>query len=117
MLNHNEVERIERYISGIADKNDVVIVESLFAHGQEDFCLRNHIEKEWESDHQYMTPSEQDLNLSLDHVYHMIRNKENQKRKLLIHRLTHIYSKVAVSYTHLRAHETRHDLVCRLLLE
>src|SRR5450756_2838166 len=24
---------------------------------------------------------------------------------------------LAVSYTHLRAHETRHDLVCRLLLE
>ena len=23
----------------------------------------------------------------------------------------------SVSYTHLRAHETRHDLVCRLLLE
>src|SRR5450756_2341316 len=27
---------------------------------------------------------------------------------------TGVYS---VSYTHLRAHETRHDLVCRLLLE
>src|SRR5450759_1436650 len=26
-------------------------------------------------------------------------------------------SPVPVSYTHLRAHETRHDLVCRLLLE
>src|SRR5450756_1822742 len=26
-------------------------------------------------------------------------------------------SSKAVSYTHLRAHETRHDLVCRLLLE
>src|SRR5450756_705007 len=24
---------------------------------------------------------------------------------------------IAVSYTHLRAHETRHDIVCRLLLE
>src|SRR5450759_2700009 len=24
---------------------------------------------------------------------------------------------ITVSYTHLRAHETRHDLVCRLLLE
>ena len=24
---------------------------------------------------------------------------------------------MAVSYTHLRAHETKHDLVCRLLLE
>src|SRR5659263_748475 len=27
------------------------------------------------------------------------------------------YYDCAVSYTHLRAHETRHDLVCRLLLE
>src|SRR5665648_1162928 len=27
------------------------------------------------------------------------------------------YPIYAVSYTHLRAHETRHDLVCRLLLE
>src|SRR5450759_1561700 len=26
-------------------------------------------------------------------------------------------SAVVLSYTHLRAHETRHDLVCRLLLE
>src|SRR5450756_1957352 len=26
-------------------------------------------------------------------------------------------AKCPVSYTHLRAHETRHDLVCRLLLE
>src|SRR5450756_1663927 len=28
-----------------------------------------------------------------------------------------VYSLTSVSYTHLRAHETRHDLVCRLLLE
>src|SRR5450756_1655165 len=27
------------------------------------------------------------------------------------------YPATTVSYTHLRAHETRHDLVCRLLLE
>src|SRR5659263_745307 len=28
-----------------------------------------------------------------------------------------VISFVSMSYTHLRAHETRHDLVCRLLLE
>ena len=28
-----------------------------------------------------------------------------------------VHSTAPVSYTHLRAHETRHDLVCRLLLE
>src|SRR5665648_1184180 len=34
---------------------------------------------------------------------------------LVIYLLIHVLK--AVSYTHLRAHETRHDLVCRLLLE
>ncbi|CZR99393.1 hypothetical protein CDFC105_64224 [Clostridioides difficile] len=31
--------------------------------------------------------------------------------------MVHKVSSCPVSYTHLRAHETRHDLVCRLLLE
>src|SRR5450756_1181811 len=33
------------------------------------------------------------------------------------HLLLYYYDSTTVSYTHLRAHETRHDLVCRLLLE
>src|SRR5450759_5848473 len=36
-------------------------------------------------------------------------------RPILVLRLK--ASPIPVSYTHLRAHETRHDLVCRLLLE
>src|SRR5450756_2545453 len=32
-------------------------------------------------------------------------------------KLQKIVKKIPVSYTHLRAHETRHDIVCRLLLE
>jgi transmembrane sensor len=95
MLNQNEIERIERYISGKADKNDVVVVEALFSHGQENPGLRNHIEKDWGSNIQNIAPSEADLNRMLDHVHHMIRNKENQTRKLFIHRITHMYRKVA----------------------
>src|SRR5450756_1368990 len=33
------------------------------------------------------------------------------------HRFEPLPRPIPVSYTHLRAHETRHDLVCRLLLE
>ena len=40
--------------------------------------------------------------------------KQMQRIGLVKKKLTTITS---VSYTHLRAHETRHDLVCRLLLE
>src|SRR5450759_2806495 len=38
-------------------------------------------------------------------------HRRGPRRPILTHGVT------AVSYTHLRAHETRHDLVCRLLLE
>lgn len=95
MLSQNEIEQIERYISGTADKSDVAFVEALFSHGHENFGLRGHVEKDWESDIQNTTPSEADLNRMLDHVHHMIRNKENQTRKLFVHRITHIYRKAA----------------------
>ena len=48
-------------------------------------------------------------------------NGESLVRNLLYgHRIARVFGqvmKVAVSYTHLRAHETVLDLVCRLLLE
>src|SRR5450759_4438745 len=36
---------------------------------------------------------------------------------ILVRAASRAQAPVSVSYTHLRAHETRHDLVCRLLLE
>jgi len=95
MLNQNEIELIGRYISGIADENEIDFVETLFAHGQENSGLRNHIENDWENDLQISAPSEVNLDHLLDRVHHIIRNKENKKQKLLIHRFTHFYSKVA----------------------
>src|SRR5450756_3081187 len=43
------------------------------------------------------------------HVFHVLTKRPE--------RLLALASSLPVSYTHLRAHETRHDLVCRLLLE
>ena len=42
---------------------------------------------------------------------------ETVNTKKLVYRIHDRCSLSPVSYTHLRAHETRHDLVCRLLLE
>src|SRR5665648_197427 len=43
--------------------------------------------------------------------------KLNEKASLLEKIKAIAFTGQTVSYTHLRAHETRHDLVCRLLLE
>src|SRR5659263_299865 len=49
-------------------------------------------------------------------VWTVPRVIDNSAEKAPFVRQTHALL-VPVSYTHLRAHETRHDLVCRLLLE
>src|SRR5450759_2332757 len=51
-----------------------------------------------------------------DPRYHQILLAKNETGYKNLVKLTSI-GYIAVSYTHLRAHETRHDLVCRLLLE
>eukprot|EP00825_Cyclidium_porcatum_P011788 TRINITY_DN16087_c0_g1_i2.p4 TRINITY_DN16087_c0_g1~~TRINITY_DN16087_c0_g1_i2.p4 ORF type:complete len:139 (-),score=21.26 TRINITY_DN16087_c0_g1_i2:3-419(-) len=42
---------------------------------------------------------------------------DGQDRRVVLENSRGAVALVPVSYTHLRAHETRHDLVCRLLLE
>src|SRR5665648_1056964 len=58
------------------------------------------------------------------HYYYSLRNSLDDVVELmamrgfnLSHQTVHNWTQTSVSYTHLRAHETRHDLVCRLLLE
>src|SRR5450756_2791206 len=47
---------------------------------------------------------------------HRTPEERGRLRTLVRHNLKAVRT-TPVSYTHLRAHETRHDLVCRLLLE
>ena len=47
----------------------------------------------------------------------IIVEMQNREQPYFKDRALFYLSRATVSYTHLRAHETRHDLVCRLLLE
>src|SRR5450756_1517926 len=54
------------------------------------------------------------------HVSHTAGTGETGEKRPVPHALPvrdRLLAGNPVSYTHLRAHETRHDLVCRLLLE
>ena len=49
-------------------------------------------------------------------VGHFLKEeRKNFRRERVVEKHAHDY--VSVSYTHLRAHETKANLVCRLLLE
>ena len=95
MLNQNEIERIGRYIKGIADSSDNDWVEDLFSHGHTNQNLKHHLNQDWESVLQEESIGDVDLNTMLDRVHHLIRKKESQKRKTLFRRMTSLYNKIA----------------------
>ncbi len=95
MLKQEDIQRIERYISGSADEMEVASVEALFSRGQENNALLSHLEQDWESETQHEVPIGIDLTQMLDRVHHLIRNKENKQRNSAAQRVIQIYSRVA----------------------
>lgn len=97
MLNYKEIDQIEKYIGGTADDKEIAFVELLFSQGADNFGLRNRLEEEWESGNHKEIPSKEILNGMLDRVHHLIRSKEDQKRKLFAYRIVRIFSRVAAT--------------------
>lgn len=95
MLTQNDIKLIERYINGIADKNDITLVENLFFNGKNDKGLQHHLEKDWENGINEINMEEDNLNQMLDRVHHIIREKESRKRETVVYQLTSVYMKVA----------------------
>jgi transmembrane sensor len=94
-LKETDLEKIERYVSGVADESERAWVESLFLNGEDDNSLRFLIEKDWYSVLRDPTPSEVDLSHLLDRVHHMIRVKEQQKKSTVTRRFIRGYMKAA----------------------
>ena len=95
MLEQNEIEKIGRYINEKADENDIAWVEDFFAHGRENQGLRAHLENDWVDILQNTGKDDVNLKQMLDRVHHLIRAKESEKKKTLVYRINHVYTKVA----------------------
>jgi len=94
-LKQEAIEKIDRYIKGVADDSEKKFVESLLSDGESNLYLRNCLEKEWNSLIQKEASSEIDLNPLLDRIHHIIRKNETQKPLKPVQKLLRIYMKVA----------------------
>jgi len=95
MLQQNEIDRIERYLNETGDSTDINWVEERFAHGHLDSGLKNYLDEQWQVTNQEQRLSEVELDYLLDRVHHQIREKEDQKRKQLVHKIITVYTRVA----------------------
>jgi transmembrane sensor len=95
MLTQKEKEIVERYIDGLADKREKEYVESLFLSGEDNPSLRYEVEKDWFNIPGDVSISGKDLSQLLDHIHHIIKLTEFQKRKNFLTKISRIYMKVA----------------------
>ncbi len=95
MLTQKEIEKIERYISGTADVDDIGWIGDFFSHAHGNKNLMHHLELDWEN--VLREPDTEDVNVNgiLDRIHHLIHEKESQKRKTFVYRIKNIYVKVA----------------------
>lgn len=95
MLKENDLEKIERYISGQANDNEKTWVESLFLNGEDNSVLRNLLNKDWDLMlRDYSSPGV-NLNHLLDRVHHIIRINETLKKQKPLQKFIRIYMKAA----------------------
>lgn len=97
MLTKNEIERIAGYTDGLADSGEAKWIEDLFAKGQENLNLKNHLKNDWENFHYESNIENKNLARILDRVHHSIRKKESQARtsKTIFFRISNMYAKAA----------------------
>jgi ferric-dicitrate binding protein FerR (iron transport regulator) len=94
-LKENDLDKIERYIKGMADDNEIKWVESQFLTGEENFTLRNMLKNDWDLMQKNSSTSEVDLNYILNRVHHILRKKEILKMQKPSQKFKRIYMKAA----------------------
>lgn len=95
MLDQTEIERLTRYIKGMADSSDSAWVEDLLSDGHHNQNLKQLLEQDWGNVFREESTVEDDLATILDRVHHLIRKKESQKRKSFVRRMSSFYMKMA----------------------
>ena len=95
MQKKDETEKIDRYILGLSDENEISFVESLFEEGVSNEFLRNQLKKDWETMLRDTSQSDVNLNNILDRVHHIIRKNETLKRQKPMQKFIRIYMRAA----------------------
>ncbi|HCU18956.1 MAG TPA: hypothetical protein DF818_06730, partial [Bacteroidales bacterium] len=90
-MKQDDFNKIECYINGEADDSEKEYVESLFLNGEDNYTLRNLLDKDFKTMLAGDSPSEANLLPILDRVHHIIRKNETNKKQKPLRRLVDVY--------------------------
>lgn len=94
-MKQEDIDRIERYITGEADDKEREYVESLFINGESNLYLRNRINQDWDLMLRDAEQKDVHTRYILDRIHHVIRKEETNKNKRPLRKLLRVYMKAA----------------------
>ena len=94
-MKQNDFDKIDHYVAGRADDKEKEYVENLFLDGESNLCLRNSLEKDWDSTLSDSSPSGAKLNYLHDRILNMIKRNGISERRKYLHKFLRIYIKIA----------------------
>lgn len=95
MLQGEDLHRIERYIEGCADDEEIKHVESMFANGEDNPDLRSYLNKEWDTLFETEVHPDTDIENLLDRVNYKIKKSGLNGRQRLFTRFCRSYRSAA----------------------
>jgi hypothetical protein len=94
-LKEDEQKLLEKYLNGLTGSEENKIVESLIGDIEYESQLKKFFEREWEHTDNDSADNKEKLDRILDHVHHIIRKSEYQKRSRFIYKAANFYAKAA----------------------
>lgn len=94
-MKEEDIRIIEKYIAGKASEEEIKIIESFFTIGEDKTEMKRLLEKEWNQTNNEYSDNNLKLSQLLDHIHHLIRKKEYEKRNTVLRRVFNIYIKAA----------------------
>jgi len=94
-LEKEEIDRINRYISGMTNEEETKLAEELFLDGENNEILRDTLKKEWYAMNATPEVGNIDLTHLLDRIYHTIGRNETMKKQRPLSRIISFYMRAA----------------------
>ncbi len=88
-----DIEKLKRYVESHTAGIEKQEIEHLFLNGENDFLLRQTLEKDWYK--MEGTPSDKNIDHILDRIHHTIRTNESACEQKPVRRLLRLYSRIA----------------------
>jgi transmembrane sensor len=95
MSNHEESEKIGRYIDGQADESEKTWVESQLMNGEDNSNLKHLLRDDWDNMLRESSPSGVNLDHILDYIHHLVRINESILRQRPGQKIIRIYMIIA----------------------